>query len=351
MVATTLNLANYTAVWQDNFTTATSLNANLFPIKWGDSHEFAFSQRGLTLTSDGNAAGFTSKDLGASNSTGYGLYQATFSMPQNQAAGAYICLWPASNVWPGPEVDLVEQMNGKTYLTVHWKGSNGSNQYHSVLFSANVSQPTTVGVDWERSALSFYVNGHEVVSFPAGGSVPVPKDYADGGQNESFGAGDSGPAGTKLTLLSMSYSKFTSAKAASAKLTSAPIANSQASTTALGGTVAQAGAADTIAVTAGATNAAIPSFLAGTTVGADHVSHDAASAGTTAGADNLSMPLADPADRHALAAQALRPTDGGTTLAAADHVASHPALAGSLALSSGTTVAIHGITPAAMPHH
>ena len=125
-------------------------------------------------------------DQGASDSDGYGLYQATFSMPTNQASGAYVCLWPASNAWPGPEIDFVEQRNGQAYLTVHWKGSGDSNQSKSVDFSANLSKPTTVALSWESSGLTFSVDGSQVAQFAAGGSVPVPKDYATAVRNEAF---------------------------------------------------------------------------------------------------------------------------------------------------------------------
>ena len=201
-----LDTANYQTVWNDNFTQDQSINTDLFTKRWGNSSEFAFGGNGLTLTSDGTSAGLLTPDGGGADSYGYGLYQATFTMPANQSAGAYISLWPASDNWPGPEIDLAEQMNGKPYLTVHWQ-SGGHDQYQSFVFNADVSQPTTVAVDWESGGLTFYVNGREVVRYPSGGSVPVPKDAAGGGQNEAFGVGNSGPAGTSVTVSDLSYSK------------------------------------------------------------------------------------------------------------------------------------------------
>lgn len=200
---------NYQAGWTDDFETQHSLNTELFPIHWGNSDEFSFGANGLTLTSDGSATGFMTSDQGAGKSFGYGLFQATFTMPTNQAVGAYICLWPSTNVWPGPEIDLVEQYKGTSYLTVHWKGSNNSNQSHSYSFDADVSKSTTVGVDWHANSLTFYVDGKEVVQYQSGGSVPIPKDYADGGENESIGVGNVGPKGTSVTVSSMSYSPTT----------------------------------------------------------------------------------------------------------------------------------------------
>ena len=203
----TLNTSKFTTVWDDNFTKDSSLNTGRFPIHWGDSSEFAFIN-GLTLKSDGHSAGFMTPDTGPSAGNGYGLYQATFSMPHGQGAAGYIDLWPASNVWPGPEIDFVEQnASGQAYATVHWS-NNGQNSYTTKTFpsSVDVSHPTTVAVDWEASGLTFYVNGSMLASYPQGGSVPVPKDYAHGGQNLSFGAGMNGPSGSTLQIYDMSYS-------------------------------------------------------------------------------------------------------------------------------------------------
>lgn len=198
-------MATSSSGWTEDFTQASSLDSGLFPMRWGNGGEFSFGSNGLTIKSDGTAAGFMNKDQGASDSSGYGTYSATFSMPTSQASGAYVCLWPSTNSWPGPEIDLAEQNNGKGYLTVHWKGSAGQNSSQSVSFNADLSHSTTVSVDWQSSGLTFDVNGSQVAQFSAGGSVPVPKDAADGGENESFGVGNVGPAGTSLTLSSMSY--------------------------------------------------------------------------------------------------------------------------------------------------
>ncbi len=199
--------------WNDDFTRNTSLNSGLFPMRWGNSSELSFGSRGVTLTSNGHSAGFMARDQGAADGDGYGVYSATFTMPTHQANGAYICLWPSSNIWPGAELDLAEQYNGQPYLTVHWKGSTGGDAYHSVFFNADLSRSTTVSLNWQASGLTFDVNGVQVAHFQAGGSVPVPKDYAGGGTNESFGVGNYGPAGTSLTVSDMSYTPSTQSSA------------------------------------------------------------------------------------------------------------------------------------------
>ena len=228
-----LNQSNYQTVWSDNFTNDSSLNTGIFPIQWGNGSEFSFGG-GLTLKSDGSFVGFMTSDHGAGDSYGYGLYQATISVPSNnQAPGVAVLMWPASNQWPGPEIDLVEQLNGHAYMTVHWAGSGNSNHYQSYfLNNVDLTHKTTIAADWEHNSLTFYVNGQEVVQYNSGGSVPIPKDAADGGQNEAFGA-QVGTKGDQLTLYSMSYSKYTgsggSSSSASPTASSASPSTSSAS--------------------------------------------------------------------------------------------------------------------------
>ncbi|MDA8252213.1 MAG: family 16 glycosylhydrolase, partial [Rhodospirillales bacterium] len=203
----TLNLADYTSIWDDNFASNPSINSNIFHVKWGDSGEYAASNGGLTMTDDGNAAGFLTADSGASSGDGYGLYSITFKA-DNTGTGAYICLWPGTNNWPGPEIDFYETLSGKAYYTVHWAGSGNSNQYQSTYFpsSVNISSANTVACDWESGSLTFYINGQQVGQFKSGGSVPIPTDYAHGGQNEAFGAGlGAGYTGASVTIYDMSY--------------------------------------------------------------------------------------------------------------------------------------------------
>src|SRR5450756_2490615 len=141
--SSTLNAANYTTVWNDNFTLG-SMPSNMV-VAWGSSSDYSYSSSGLALTSDGNSSGFMTADAGASNGNGYGLYSVTFSAPSSEANGAYICMWPGSNAWPGPELDFYEQAGGNTYMTVHWAGADGSNQYQSDNLGAiDTSKPTTM---------------------------------------------------------------------------------------------------------------------------------------------------------------------------------------------------------------
>ncbi len=215
----TLDLANYTTVWNDNFADDTSLNYNLFPVAWGNGDDFSFGNGGLTLTSYASegwsAAGFMQADASASDGQGYGLYSATFSADAGQGAGICIVMWPANNVWPGAEIDLTEDWSNTDRqsgnATIHWAGAGNSNQYQTYSFNANMTQPTTVAMDWEPGSLTFYVNGQEVFQYTG---PNVPTDAANGGVNETFGAevtaaGDAPVSSSvSLNLYDMSYSTY-----------------------------------------------------------------------------------------------------------------------------------------------
>ena len=56
----------------------------------------------------------------------------------------------------------------------------------------------------------FYANGQEYAHYASGGSVPIPKDAADGGTNLSLGAGVTGTNGASVSIYSMSYSAHNS---------------------------------------------------------------------------------------------------------------------------------------------
>jgi hypothetical protein len=115
---------------------------------------------------------------------GYGLYTFDMSMIGN-APGPYALMWPGSNQWPGPEMDLVErQPGGQTYSTLHWAGEGNSNQFQSVNISADNGRHT-YQYDWQPNALTVYVDGVKQGAF----TQNVPKAYADGGENSAPGIG------------------------------------------------------------------------------------------------------------------------------------------------------------------
>jgi hypothetical protein len=218
--STTLNLANYATVWQDNFANDSQLNWNQFPIAWGYGNDFVFANGALTLTSYASqgwaAAGFMQADLGATSGQGYGLYSVKASANAGEGVGICAVMWPADNNWPGPEIDLLEDWSDPSrqtgYSTIHWKGANDSNGQDIHQFHVDLTKPHVFAMDWEPGKLTYYIDNQEIYQVTG---AEVPKDAADGGVNESFGAEVTAAgynpvsSSVSLHLYDMSYAKYT----------------------------------------------------------------------------------------------------------------------------------------------
>ncbi len=222
----TLDLARYTTVWTQDFTT-TQIDNDIFPITYGNAKQFSYGANGLTLTSY-RSQGFSNVGILQSNwapdaGQGYGLYSITASHPANQGAGIAILLWPASNIWPGPELDMVEDWDDPTSQTAHFSVHSkspldGSDMIHTIKYSIDLTAMNSFALDWQRGSLTYFVNGQQI--FQLTGSE-VPMDFADGGQNAAFGAQVS-DIGTSyqpsdqvtLTVSNMSYSALGAAPTA-----------------------------------------------------------------------------------------------------------------------------------------
>jgi hypothetical protein len=217
----TLNLADYTTVWDHNF--ATQPNLDGFGTVWGD---VTVKNGAAVITSSAangwEKSGFMITPSGPSAGTGYGLYSITMSMNANGAVegpGGYACLWPSSNNWPGPELDLVEKGDASSgtngYSTIHWAGADGSNQFRPTnLGNIDVTQKHTYAMDWEPGRITLYVDGKEIYTT----TQNVPADYAHGGENEAFGAGEEpawaasqqgGNSINQVQVYDISYSAYT----------------------------------------------------------------------------------------------------------------------------------------------
>lgn len=209
----TLDMSQFSLVWDHNFSTNHSFAPELTR-DWGN---VTLTQTDATLSSYAKSgwqhAGMMQPPTGASAGDGYGLYSVTAQIDKNEGPGAYICLWPATDQWPGPELDLVEKQstsNTSGYSTIHWKDpTTGQNDYEVHLFPSNidVSQKHTYAMDWEADHISLYIDGKLIYTTTS----HVPLDYAQGGQNEAFGAGMQ-PYGTQnhdgsniLHVYDMSY--------------------------------------------------------------------------------------------------------------------------------------------------
>lgn len=211
---TSLDLSNYTSVFDDDFSKDTSLDTSIWTLSWGYSDDYSFSNGGLTITSYASEGwapvGFMQADFGATSGEGYGLFSATASLDANQGSGVCIVLWPANGSWPGQEIDLLESSDPTrqtAYATVHWAGTDDSNQYQTFSLSLDLTKEHTYSIDWEPGSLTYYIDGTEIFTTTS----HVPTDAAHGGVNETLGAEVTGAqygavsSSVSLNLYDMSY--------------------------------------------------------------------------------------------------------------------------------------------------
>lgn len=166
---------NYTNVFYDNFSGG-SVNRGSWPISYGGgSSNGAYSYNsgnvhtgnGLNIDITRNGGSWSTGGIGQGwNGGTYGLYQVQAKIDPGKGTGPNINLWPNDGQWPGPEIDLVEAPNGvgHAFMSLHWRGGDGSNQYVTIDSGADVNQWHNYAVDWEPNALTFYVDGNSVWS-------------------------------------------------------------------------------------------------------------------------------------------------------------------------------------------
>jgi hypothetical protein len=175
-------IAGYTTAWTESFDNG----AGMFSRYWGPGVDFSVDGQ-VTVWTDANNAdsGIMVPPTGAADGYGYGLY--SFTLEMQGTVGVYALTWPATDVWPGPELDIVEiDNNGAPYSTIHWKDESGGNAYSpSYLDGVDPTQVHTYSMAWEEGRLTGYVDGVEKWTT----TENVPKDYAHGGENTAPGFG------------------------------------------------------------------------------------------------------------------------------------------------------------------
>lgn len=132
-----------------------------------------------------------------SNDYGYpnGLYEyrVRFIGDLGNHGGPCILLWPASDQWPGPEVDMGEFFpDGTMYMANHFKDASfpaeGNQQDQKTIWP--IPQPfnphawNTLGARLMNTGVIFYKNG---VEFARDTTSPPPKDFTNGGENHTLG--------------------------------------------------------------------------------------------------------------------------------------------------------------------
>jgi hypothetical protein len=171
--------------WVESFDNGTGMLTRV----WGPGIDLSIpGQLTIHSTPDNQDSGAMVPPWGPADSGfGYGLYSFTLSMGQGDAPGPYALLWPGTDVWPGPELDLVELLpGGQAYSTIHWKGDAGENAFTSYnLGKVDVTEVHTYSMLWEQGRLTGYVDGQEMWTT----TEHVPNDYAHGGENSAPGIG------------------------------------------------------------------------------------------------------------------------------------------------------------------
>jgi hypothetical protein len=224
----TLDMSRFTLVWSDNFA-KDGYNETLFPVAYGNPGDISLSSQGVVLNSWGESVGFMQNPSGPTAGEGYGLYSATITLQANQPNGPAIVMWPANNVWPATEVDLMETWDPTRQSgisTVHWAWM-GKDQWTLTKFAIDMTKPHTYSMDWEPNSLTFYIDGKEIYST----TEHVPKDAADGGVNMVLGAElVYAPAHASMIVSAMSYAAPKSTAAITSKAVNGP-AKAQFATT------------------------------------------------------------------------------------------------------------------------
>lgn len=200
-------VSGFNAVWSEDFCSGFGLLSRY----WGPGIDTSVPcQITLSSTPDNVDSGVMVPPTGANSGNGYGLYSFTLKM-EGDAPGPYALLWPATDVWPGPELDIIErQKGGQGYSTIHKKASDGSNAYSPYMINGiDLNQTHTYSMAWLPGQLIGYVDGVQVWTTTA----DVPADAAHGGENSAPGFGmqtwwsadqQSGP--NRITVFRVSYS-------------------------------------------------------------------------------------------------------------------------------------------------
>ena len=194
----TLNDAQFKQQWIENFDTRPTVTTR----QWGDV-KFVDGKAVLTSTdvtpenttvkgaNDWQAAGLMVPPTGAATGNGYGLYTIIARTDTEEAPGPFACLWPATDRWPGPELDIFEKASRNDYdgySTIHFKSASGGDGYTVYRYPAgkiNMSEFHEYALEWAADHISLYIDKQLIYTT----TINVPKSYADGGENSAFGVG------------------------------------------------------------------------------------------------------------------------------------------------------------------
>lgn len=167
-----------------------------FTNRWGETqHEVINGDGAITVTSPGDQSSPGNGAMAQGEGFGYGLYEFDVQASPHEAPGPYALLWPQDNVWPGPELDVVERLDGgDPYATIHYDSQPGvdaypdDNAYDSYFYPAGTSMADrhSYAMDWQQGYIDIYLDGQFVEHI----TDNVPNDAANGGVNSLPGVGE-----------------------------------------------------------------------------------------------------------------------------------------------------------------
>lgn len=169
-----VDLPAYHEVFRDDFNGA-SLHRGRWPVVYGGASSngaFTWSAEDvavwdgvLALGMTRGAAGWTAGGIRQDGpGTLHGLFQACARMEAGKGVGPAILLWPASNTWPGPEVDILEAPDAdrsRAFLTIHRRGEDGRDAYEARGFALDVTRWHSYAVEWRPGLLRYFIDGVE----------------------------------------------------------------------------------------------------------------------------------------------------------------------------------------------
>ncbi len=182
-----LDLSDYSLEVEEDFSDPDLHHT--FDVQWGDPDNFSVWGGEAHFESRASEGwpnvGLIQGPWGADAGQGYGVYEMTARLEADQGGGAALLLWPATNAWPGPEVDLLESADTERdsgYWTVHWN-EGGQDRFDWNPFDLDLTETHTYAVEWEPGRLTHYVDGREIGSTTE--NVPVAHEH--GGENLVMG--------------------------------------------------------------------------------------------------------------------------------------------------------------------
>lgn len=158
---------------------------------WGDTAKVSYTASSVKIAGTQAGAGVMNFPGGASTCFGNGLFEirARFTSTTGNVgdnSGPANVLWPASDKWPGPEIDIGEiNTEGRLYYATHYRNSGGGDSANYFLAAADLDWTVyhTYAALLQTSKITYYIDGQVIGTETAN---PAP-DFAHGGENHALG--------------------------------------------------------------------------------------------------------------------------------------------------------------------